>query len=479
MKRRKFLKMVAKGVPLGIGFAQVGCTYLDQYFEIEKLHYDKEVFIFGGGVAGLTAAYELKKLNIPYRLFEASDRVGGRILSQRFPRIEETSEFGARWVDASDHAVFELVKELGLELEDSGLSRLAQSFYLGKESLSFKTLTQTYSATFKSWNRELAKIKRIFDLLSSDPLDPDLKLELNAYQSISFADILRDSQLDSKGRQLFKSWAQWGFQKSDQNISYLEFILWYETQTFSGSKHFLPGGLSQVVDILGQRVSGVIPDYNLQIDSKLIEIQRSQNKWECSIQGSNSLKKLSTRYVIVALPYNQLKNIKGIDLIFTNSDFKSSIKQADFKNQIRSFWKSKSTSSKPDGTYYFFESITAEVTKYRGQWMIDFDSAGSREKWSQVRNTVMAFFDIKDLEWVGEMNWSQKSFISGSAILLQNMDIGVLRTRLLDDWSNISFQLAGDYLLNPHSGSINDSILTAKLAAKNIYELIQERNVEV
>ncbi len=37
------------------------------------------VIIVGGGLAGLACAGELERRNVPYRLFEASDRVGGRV----------------------------------------------------------------------------------------------------------------------------------------------------------------------------------------------------------------------------------------------------------------------------------------------------------------------------------------------------------------------------------------------------------------
>ena len=39
--------------------------------------------IIGGGISGLTLAYELQKKNIPYILLEASAQVGGVIRSER------------------------------------------------------------------------------------------------------------------------------------------------------------------------------------------------------------------------------------------------------------------------------------------------------------------------------------------------------------------------------------------------------------
>ena len=40
------------------------------------------VAVVGGGIAGLSAAYELHRRGVRFRLFEASDRVGGVILTE-------------------------------------------------------------------------------------------------------------------------------------------------------------------------------------------------------------------------------------------------------------------------------------------------------------------------------------------------------------------------------------------------------------
>ena len=43
-----------------------------------------DIAIVGGGIAGLSAAYELSKHGVQFRVFEAGDRPGGVILTERF-----------------------------------------------------------------------------------------------------------------------------------------------------------------------------------------------------------------------------------------------------------------------------------------------------------------------------------------------------------------------------------------------------------
>jgi protoporphyrinogen oxidase len=40
--------------------------------------------VIGAGIAGLTAAYDLAQANVPVTVLEASDRIGGRMVTDRF-----------------------------------------------------------------------------------------------------------------------------------------------------------------------------------------------------------------------------------------------------------------------------------------------------------------------------------------------------------------------------------------------------------
>ncbi|CAN5881855.1 protoporphyrinogen oxidase [soil metagenome] len=71
------------------------------------------IAIVGGGISGLSAAYELTRRDIPFRLFEASDRLGGLIRTDHLDGF--TIEAGADSMLAQKHAAVELCMELGLE----------------------------------------------------------------------------------------------------------------------------------------------------------------------------------------------------------------------------------------------------------------------------------------------------------------------------------------------------------------------------
>jgi len=73
----------------------------------------EDVIIIGGGLAGITTAYLLKKQGINALVLESSDRLGGRIFTKS--RNNLSFELGATWVFEDKH-LRKLINELDLEL---------------------------------------------------------------------------------------------------------------------------------------------------------------------------------------------------------------------------------------------------------------------------------------------------------------------------------------------------------------------------
>jgi monoamine oxidase len=73
------------------------------------------IAIIGAGIAGLTAAYELRKLGLKPMVYEASARSGGRIYTAHdlFHRGQWT-ELGGEFIDSSHTGILELAREFHL-----------------------------------------------------------------------------------------------------------------------------------------------------------------------------------------------------------------------------------------------------------------------------------------------------------------------------------------------------------------------------
>src|ERR1019366_9040576 len=72
----------------------------------------KSVAIIGAGIAGLTAAFYLKRKGVPVTVYEASSRVGGVIQSLRKDGF--LAEFGPNTLLETSPKISQLVRDAGL-----------------------------------------------------------------------------------------------------------------------------------------------------------------------------------------------------------------------------------------------------------------------------------------------------------------------------------------------------------------------------
>jgi hypothetical protein len=87
------------------------CSTIDEQLITDPSDLGDTVIIIGGGITGMYAAYQLRKRKIPYRIFEASSRLGGQILS------DQDYEYGAFEFLNSDTNLLALAKDLNLKIE--------------------------------------------------------------------------------------------------------------------------------------------------------------------------------------------------------------------------------------------------------------------------------------------------------------------------------------------------------------------------
>lgn len=111
--RRRVLKTAA--VASAAGLASGGCAIPRQTLVFPRPH--PTIAVVGGGLAGLNAAYQLHKWGLPVTVYEASNRLGGRIMSVTYALADDAVlELGGALINTDHDDMLGLVKEFGLTL---------------------------------------------------------------------------------------------------------------------------------------------------------------------------------------------------------------------------------------------------------------------------------------------------------------------------------------------------------------------------
>jgi len=110
--RRRFLRSTASA---SAALALAACTPAP----LRRRAGDPDVVVVGAGIAGLACAWRLRQAGVGVSLYEAQERVGGRMFSLRGHfGDDQVCELGGELIDSGHVRIRALAAELGLELDD-------------------------------------------------------------------------------------------------------------------------------------------------------------------------------------------------------------------------------------------------------------------------------------------------------------------------------------------------------------------------
>lgn len=123
----------------------------------------RTVIVIGGGIAGVAAAYELRKHGCEVTILEGGDRLGGRVHSKKIGGV--TSEMGASFLTNAYTNVLAFLREVGLD--DQLIRRRSRvSIMRGGQQCSLTRATTVLGQSWLSWG---AKLLFVWEAVRTSP----------------------------------------------------------------------------------------------------------------------------------------------------------------------------------------------------------------------------------------------------------------------------------------------------------------------
>jgi monoamine oxidase len=266
------------------------------------------VAVIGAGIAGVHCARRLADAGVQVTLFEASDRIGGRMFTGRGLNPDgQTLELGGELIDSNHATLFALAEELGLTLRDrftADATVLAPEVYeIGGTSVPLSTLVAQMAQVIPSLSRDFTAAETDDDAFAR--LDgQNLQTWLDENVPVSTVPELHVA-LRTAYRGEFGLECE---QQSCLNLIYLigfddpeEFLIFGD----SDERWATEGGNDQFPTLLAAPISD-----RVKLNHTLVSVTRGgEAKYECTFSTPDGEVVAAADHVVFAVPFTRLRDV--------------------------------------------------------------------------------------------------------------------------------------------------------------------------
>lgn len=269
---------------------------------------NKSITIIGAGMAGLSAAYELKKSGFDSIVLEARNRVGGRVFSIRNFSDGLVAEGGGEFIDHDHQRMIALAKEFNLELSNFGSWRgEVGDWGLFKNKKGFLTDEKIWGTNVEDEYIKMWATLAEFGKQVPDPLDPTTAPNAKELDSKSVLDWIHLQDVNQITREIFINHIRSEFTCEPEDFSLLDFArnasLYYGTPDEGKLNYRVKGGN----DLIPNAMAKVLPDVRLNAIVSAIKIQ--DEFVTVTYQQGDSFYTLQSDFVILAIPLTVARTI--------------------------------------------------------------------------------------------------------------------------------------------------------------------------
>jgi monoamine oxidase len=297
--RRRFLK--ATTLATGTAIATVTLSN----WQSASSQIKPKIAIIGGGIAGLNAAYQLKKAGLQATVYEARNRLGGRMLSALGVVGDGLIvELGGAFINTEHEDMLSLAKELRVGLFDRT-----------KNKGQFPTVAFYFDGKRRSEEEVAEKLRPLAQQISQDAdlLDRDFDRYAPQFDKVSVAEYL-DKYAGKIGapfiRTLVENVIRTEYGVESQQSSSLQLLFSLPTvngkrvEVIGGSdeRYVVGTGSSAIIEALAEKLQD-----RIQKGMRLTQIEKSGKVFRLSFAGKPTIE---ADWVILALPFTVLRDVK-------------------------------------------------------------------------------------------------------------------------------------------------------------------------
>ena len=459
------------------------------------------IAIVGGGIAGLNAAYQLKKLGLTATLYEAKPQVGGRTPSVTGPVGPGlVLDPGGHFINTDHDDMLSLAEELGLPLfnrvEDAERSPIAAASYF-------------FDGRLRPEAEVAASLAPIAQQIADDAalLEDDYDQFASEFDQLSVADYLdlhADKIADPFVRTLLEQSIRTEYGVEPEDSSALQLL--FNLPTVDGDSvevlssdetYVMEGGIGRLVDSLVAALPGQI-----RTNQHLTRLQSQNSGFRLTFNGAETV---DAEYVILALPFTVLRQIDlhvglpdGLTRFIHEVDLGANEKLFAGFNQkvwrqnggfINEIWTDQGYSQAWESTQRQPDSQASALTFYLGGK--DAIAAQTTTAAAQGETFVKGLGNaIADIPAAANGHflrtaWSQDSFAQGAYTnfkpgqLTEFAEFFYIEADTPDDCQNVAVGnliFAGEHLSDEYYGYMNGAAQTGRLAADIVAERVLKSN---
>jgi monoamine oxidase len=297
------------------GAAAISLAALGRLAEPARGAAAPKIVVVGAGLAGLSAAYSLRKAGYAAEIHEASDRIGGRCWTIRGAFADgQIGEHGGELIDQGHTQIRNLAQELGLKLDnllraESGTELLG---WFDGAPYTFEEMTDDLKAGWQKIHSDLtaASFPTTFEQSTARGR------ELDNMSIVEWIEETFEGGMSSRIGQLLDVAynIEYGAESSAQSALNIVYLLGYRGQGQlrifgeSNEKYHVVGGNDQIPDRLAAALAGQITT-----GSELVAVRRNATgTFTLTFRQGSRTTTVTADKVVLALPFTILRS--SVDL---------------------------------------------------------------------------------------------------------------------------------------------------------------------